>query len=241
MPEKDTATDDAETPSRDLSPVALDFLKFFGIAGIAGLFLAGYSYADTFYDRFGLALHEVGIGYLETIEFAAYLLGEDFVVLVAVAVALLSSGAVAWVRYSFSDFGFYLSVAIIFLLLSYFAVYGGSTMANSYANGVIRGDEGRLCQLAPKGMFTTNFRETFKLATQECRVRKIKETKEMMYLYVIPITPSEGQERPDKSLCPDEQQPTRQQREAPDHGTSLGIQKDHLTHCRIASGGGKSN
>ena len=149
MPEKDTATDDAETPSRDLSPVALDFLKFFGIAGIAGLFLAGYSYADTFYDRFGLALHEVGIGYLETIEFAAYLLGEDFVVLVAVAVALLSSGAVAWVRYSFSDFGFYLSVAIIFLLLSYFAVYGGSTMANSYANGVIRGDEGRLayCQL----------------------------------------------------------------------------------------------
>lgn len=54
--------------------------KVFGPASAAYLFISaahifvvGYSYANTYYDRFGLQLNEIDIGYLETVEFSANL------------------------------------------------------------------------------------------------------------------------------------------------------------------------
>ena len=202
-----------------LSPAGLDFLKFFGFATVAGLFLAGYSYVDTLYDRFGLALHEVGIGYLETIEFSAFLLGDDAVVFAAIFVIVTFSAVVAWVRYVFGNFGFYLAVVILSLLLAYLAVLRGSAMANGYANELIVGDKGRraYCRLKPEADISSEFRKSFVRVTKEHRVRKFKETQDMMYLFIV--------------SAPDEE---------PNDGQSLSIQKALLSHCRVVSGGSVS-
>lgn len=213
-----------DTAPRNLSPVALDFLKFFGLAGIVGLFLAGYSYVDTFYDRFGLALHEVAIGYLETIEFVAFLLEDYRFILASIVVAVAFSASVAYVRFAFGDFGFYLSIAILFLLLSYLAVFGGSRVAHSYADNIILGNEGRkvYCELKYSADFHEDFRESFSKVTKSGRVRKIKETETMIYLFVVP-----------------ESKPAEVQHQEPSHGESLEIQKNDISLCRVASGRSK--
>lgn len=213
-----------DTAPRNLSPAALDFLKFFGLAGIVGLFLAGYSYVNTFYDRFGLALHEVGIGYLETIEFVAFLLEDYRFILASIVVAVTFSSLVAYIRFAFGDFGFYLSIAILFLLLSYLAVFGGSRVAHSYADNIILGDEGRkvYCELKNSADFHKDFRKSFIKVTADGRVRKIKETETMVYLFVVPDPESKSAHQ-----------------EHDDHGESLEIQKNDVSLCRVASGRSK--
>lgn len=221
----DSATgsrDDATTRRPPL--VGLDFLKFFGLGGIGGLLLAGYAYVDTFYGRFGLALHEIGIGYLETIEFVAFLLKDYYFVIASIVVAILSSAAVAYVRFSFGNFGFYLSVAIIFLLIAHLAVFGGSQMAHSYADDLIEGKRGRLvyCELKGDADFHEDFRNSFFRWTKDDRILKVKETETMIYLTIVAG-----------------RKPTNERDREPNHGQTLAIQKDALSICRVDSGNDK--
>ena len=158
---------------------------------------------------------------METIECVAYLLGKDFVVLFAIVVAVIASAAVAWVRYAFNEFGFYLSVAIIFLLLCYLAVSSGSSMANTYADALIGGGVGRPAyyELEPKADVNPKFRTDFVKVTDDDRVVMLKETDEMVHLYILKSDDLAGTQSTE-----------------PRHGQSLGIQKRYLSHCLVVSG-----
>ena len=214
MAEDHTELDSPKQPRSLRLLDGLYFLKFFGLAGIAGLFLVGYSYANTFYDRFGLALHEVGIGHLETIEFTTYLFQDYRVVIGAISVVVIFSLLAAWAGYSFENFGFYLSVAILFLLVSFISVYSGALLADNYATKIVQGTHGRpaYCLLKQGSDFPQDFRASFERVTNESRMVKIKETKTMLYVFVVPQA---------------------DRRETSDHGESLSIQKSDISHCRV--------
>ena len=199
------------------SPDAADFMRFFSIAGIAGVFLAGYSYANEFFDYFGLSLYEVDIGYLETIEFVTYLLQDYGVVLGGVGIITLFSLAVSWARYGFGNFGFYLSVAVLFLVVSSLAVYSGTLKAKDDATKFVKGSHGRVtyCRLKSSADFSEAFRRSFERVTSAHRVVKVIETSTTMYLFVVPSELKEDY-----------------------HGDSIGIQKADISHCRVA---GSSN
>ena len=131
----------------DFSLAGFEFFKFSAFAGITGLFVSGYSYVDTFYSRFGLGLHEFGIGHLESIEFTVFLLRDPYVLFSSIGVIFVFSVVAAWIRYSFGSFGFYVSFATLFLLFVYLAGYGGSLKANTFADGIIQRQKGQACLL----------------------------------------------------------------------------------------------
>lgn len=195
------------------SPDAANFMKFFAIAGIAGVFLAGYSYANEYFDFFGLSLHEVDIGYLETIEFVTYLLQDYGVVLGGIGIVTVFSLAVSWARYGFGNFGFYLAIAVLFLVVSSLAVYSGTLKAKDDAAEFVMGSHGRVtyCVLRSGADFSEEFKRSFKQVTLEHRMVKIIETSTTMYLFVVPSELKEDH-----------------------HGDSIGIQKTDISHCRVA-------
>ena len=196
------------------SPDAVNFMRFFTIAGIAGVFLAGYSYANEYFDYFGLSLHEVDIGYLETIEFVTYLLQDYGVVLGGIGIVTLFSLAISWARYGFGNFGFYVSIAVLFLVVSSLAVYSGTLKAKDDAEKFVKGTHGRVayCQLKSSADFSADFRHSFERVTREHRVIKVIETSTTIYLFVVPTNLNEENY----------------------HGDSIGIQKGDISHCRVA-------
>ena len=212
-----------DTPTRHLSSAGLDFLKFFAFAGFAGLFLVAYSYVNRLYDRFGLALNEVEIGYLDTFEYAAYLLGDIGVAAAAIGAAVFASAVVAWARYAFDDLVFYLSVVILFLILAFIAVLGGASKADGYANQVILGAKGRMayCAIAKASGIDPDAKASFDKVTNEHRVRMIHQTKDMVYLFVVP-QPREA-----------ENQSASEKQEK--YGEHVAFRRDDVSHCRVFS------
>ena len=223
LPGGDVPREPGDTPTRDLAPAGLDFLKFFAFAGFAGLFLVAYSYVNRLYDRFGLALNEVEIGYLDTFEYAAYLLGDIGLAVAAIGAAVLAAGVVASTRYVFDDLGFYLSVVVIFLILACTAVLGGISKADGYANQVILGDRGRMayCEIAKGSGIAPRTEANFQKVTNENRVRMIHQTKDMVYLFVVPQS-----REPANQSASDKQEK---------YGEHVAFRRDDLSHCRVFS------
>lgn len=209
----DVPHDQNAKPTTTLGPAGLEFLKFFILAGFGGLFLVGYSYVNRFYDRFALALHEVDVGYLETLEYVAYLFGRDDIALIAIAIAALASLIVAGARILLGDLWFYPVVLALFVLLAFVAAQGGAYKANSYADRLIRGEVGRpaYCAIRQDVDFPPRVKESFDDITKRGLVRMLHQTEEMVYLFVVP------------------------QDSGASHGEHLAFQRDDLSHCRVFS------
>ena len=102
----------------EFSAGAVDFMKFFGVAGTVSLFLSGFTYASVYYQKFGLLLVELGIGYLETIEFVVYLFSDHWVpTFGAICIAIVSFLVMIAVRYRLGNMGVYIAVTPLFLIV----------------------------------------------------------------------------------------------------------------------------
>ena len=73
------------------------------------------------------------------------------------------------------------------------------------------------CELKRGADFHESFSDSFEEATLKNRIRMIKETDKMVYLYVVPPRKSEDAQQMESN-----------------HGESLSIQKDDLSFCRVA-------
>ena len=218
-------------------------VKIFGPASVAYLFIsityffvAGYFYANTYYDRFGLQLHEIGIGYLEVIEVSMHIFRKYNHYAIGASVILVVFFTVAYINYISSRHGaspnspedhstpgtskgrwnLYLTLALALMLFGsiYVSAFIGHCLGNQYATRIVKGIEGRTayCELR-KNKYSEKFRKRFKEVTNEHRVIKIKETETMMYLFVVP-QPEELEES--------------------DHGESFGFHKSDISYCRVA-------
>ncbi len=204
---------------------ALEFFKFVLITVLFGLNLAGYTYIDTVYNRFGLSLHQFGIDYTKAPEFTIFFLHQPYVVLLSIVVILAFSAAAAWARYSFENFGFYLLFGILLIVLVYFAGYAGVLAGNAYAESIIRGVGGKhaYCVLKRESGFDKEITDDFRKVTSEGRVRMITQTEQMIYLYIV--TPPGSAE----------QQQLAEHR----HGEHIAIPLDAISFCRVSGAAGR--
>ena len=207
----------------------LEFFRFTLIAGAGGLYLAGYSHVHTVYRRFGLSLHEVGIGYLEALDFTIYMVRQPVVLYYCIGAIFAFSGAAAAFRYVFDDFGFYVWFAILLLLLAFSAGYAGSVMGNDYADRVMtdyvspdrerrRGGRLAYCVLTENADIPKAVREQFQEMTNSERVRMIKQTEDRVFLYLLQ---------------------SGNVKEAPNHGDHITFSMEDISFCRVSSGRGE--
>lgn len=136
---------------------------------------------------------------------------------------LLSSGAVSVSRYFLGNPGFYISSALVFLIVCYGAVCLGRVKAAEHSELIIAGKSGRVtyCKLKDgfKGSdrdiakFPEKFVQTFEKVTNENRVVKIIETTESIYLFFVP----------ESGKIPKNYS-----------GESINIQKTDLLYCRVS-------
>ena len=175
------------------------------------------------YNRFGLALHEIGVDYLETLEFTVYMLRQPIVLFSSIGVILAFAASAASISYSFENFGFYVSLAIVLLLFSYFAGYVGSLTGNAYANHIINDKGGRhaYCVLNDDADFDDAIKSDFQKMTSDGRVRMIKQAQGMIYLYIVPLP-----------------EPIDRKKQGGNrHGDHMLIPMDAVSFCRVSSGG----
>lgn len=214
--------------------------RVFGTASIAylfiwivHLFIIGYSYANTYYERFGLQLHEIDVGYLETIEFSAHLSRDFQVISLGIISAIFfviiygyyfvssvhrASSDLSTDRFTSKErWNLFLALALVLALFGfgYSSIFIGHQLGNEYATRIVKGIDGRTayCELKEYKFPNEEFKEKFKKATNGGRVIKIKETKKMMYLFIPP--------KPEKL-------------EESDHGDSYVFHKSDISHCRVA-------
>ncbi len=206
-----------DRPKPKLRRAGLEFLKFYILTGFMGLFLAGFSYVNQLYDRFALALHEVGIGYLETFEYVAHLFGHDEMGFTSVAIAtiVLTSVFVAGARILLDDVWFYPSVLLLLMCLAFLAIKGGTYYANSYVDGLIEGEIGRpaYCAVKEDAGIPARVKESLEEVSKEGRIRMLHQTEEMVYLFVR------------KELEPGDV-----------YGEHLALRREDLSHCRVIAG-----
>ena len=210
------------TRVRRVAPLGMEFLNFFGVAGVSGLVLAGYAYVNTFYDRFGLGLSELGIGYLDTLEYAAYLVEQKDFAFGALVAALVTSGAVTYARRNFRELGFYLCTALVFLGVVCVAVWRGAAEAHEYADKMLLGRTGKIayCILRPEADIDSEMRDAFEQVTLKERVRMLHQDAEMVYLFVLSAKSAEN-----VAMTAAEMRELR--------GQHLAISRKDISHCRV--------
>ena len=214
----------ARKPPTSIAPLGVEFMTFFAGAGVAGAFLTGFVYTNEYYHSFGLSLMEINIGYVDAAAIGTYLLRDPWMFIGALIVVTVASFSVALARRHFDDLGFYLSVALLFIVFCYVAMHIGGASADHYSAKVIYGSGGTRanCVLRSPAKFPKEFRKYFQEMTELGKVRKIIATDEAIYLsFVIP--PS--RESPPESV-PESPPENR-------HGRSFEINKSDVLYCRF--------
>ena len=195
-----------------LAPLGADFMKFFAGAVVAGTFVAGFVYTNEYFHSFGISALEIDVGYAQAAAFGTYLLRDVSVFIAAIFSVAIASIVVALSRYRFGNFGFYLSVAVLFVVLFYLAVYLGDATAERHSASVIDGSTGTIatCTLRTDVDFPDRFREKFESMTSKGSVRKIITTDDTIYLSFAIANPPEGY-----------------------HGRSFALKKSDILYCRF--------
>ena len=150
----------ADAFARIFGPASLVYL----FISITHLYIVGYSYANVYYERFGLHLHEIGISTLETVEFSTHLFRPGHIRLMLSSMVIIISFTLflSWWHHISSASSkdrsasgtdkrrkrdskiiFHCTLAFVPFVFIYFSLLIGSSMANQSATEIINGESGR--------------------------------------------------------------------------------------------------
>ena len=183
---------------------------------VATLFLFGFSYFNEFLKSFSLSELEININYHSAVANGVDVLMRRSVDGQILSLILLFSmmGLVYYIYRSSRTKQFWIRSAFGLILISLLSVYTGAEYAVKDVRDIMKGNLGKVAYCQLKATVSEKTRTMIEKMTRDHKMRKILETRDMLYLTFVSSNNEENEEV--------------------NIGQSIAIQKTDIDYCRFS-------